>query len=499
VIIDTRSVPSGTELETDVCIIGAGAAGITLARELSDRSFSVAVLESGGFDHEPATQKLYAGENTGQKYFKLDGCRTRRFGGSTNCWAGLNVPLDVIDFEEREWVPHSGWPISRGELDPFYRRAQRLLGLGPFEYDGAAWADKAHPLLEIGRLRSQVFQLRARRFAKDFRRGLEKASNVRVYLHANVTDIETTKDGARVARVHLANLEGNKSTLKARVFVLATGGIENARILLASNKQKNAGLGNEHDLVGRYFMEHPHVDHEGVLVITRPEVNMGFFRSRKVRGTSIWGHLVLSPEALREEKLLNFGSVLFAEKNTDKTFEADVGRAAGNLDDWLAKTKLPRTDKKQPRVFELGNPCEQAPNPDSRVTLDDKRDALGMPRAKLDWQLSEIDKRSLRRVHEVMGLEFARAGFGRLKVTLNKDDKDWPDHTKGGNHHMGATRMHADPRQGVVDANCRVHSLENLYVGGSSVFTTSGAANPTLTVVALATRLADHLRKEVLT
>lgn len=497
-IIDTRSVPSGTELETDVCIIGAGAAGITLARELSGRSFSVAVLESGGLEHEPATQKLYAGKNVGQKYFDLDGCRTRRFGGSTNCWAGLNLPLDAIDFEKRDWVPHSGWPITRAELDPFYRRAQRQIGLGPFRYDGAFWADKNHPQLDLGRLRSQVFQLRARRFAADFRKSLENADNVRVYLHANVTDIETTKDGGSVRRVHVSDLQGKKLTLKARVFVLATGGIENPRILLAANKQRSAGLGNEHGLVGRYFMEHPHIDHEGVLVITRPEANVEFFRSRQVRGTNIWGHLALSPEALREEKLLNFGSVLFAEKDTDETFEADVGRAARNLDDWRAGTAVPRPQVTQPRVFELGTPCEQAPNPDSRVTLGDQRDALGMPRAELDWRLSEIDKRSLRRVHEVMGLEFARAGFGRMKVTLSKDASEWPDHTKGGNHHMGATRMNADPRQGVVDANCRVHSLENLYVGGSSVFTTSGAANPTLTIVALATRLADHLRDEVL-
>jgi choline dehydrogenase-like flavoprotein len=147
------------------------------------------------------------------------------------------------------------------------------------------------------------------------------------------------------------------------------------------------------------------------------------------------------------------------------------------------------------RLYVVKNVAEQAPNPDSRVVLSRERDALDCPRVALCWRTSPLDKRTAHRAREIFGEELWRAGAGRLQSSLEGEGKPWPARLRGARHHMGTTRMHSDPRRGVVDANCRVHGIANLYVAGSSVFPTSGAANPTLTIVALALRLAGHVNQ----
>jgi choline dehydrogenase-like flavoprotein len=273
--------------------------------------------------------------------------------------------------------------------------------------------------------------------------------------------------------------------VRAQLFVLATGGIENARLLLASNDVQAAGLGNGRDLVGRYFMEHPHLV-AGALLRSSEQVSIDFYRAREAGQIQVAGLLVPSAALQRREKLLAFGSFLSPSAELPP-FESALSRLVTGMDR--------PGEEPASRAFFFMNECEQAPNAASRVRLDEDRDALGVPRVKLEWRLSNLDRESLRRGHELLAHALGRAGLGRFQVMLDAEDLSWPAGMTGGRHHMGTTRMHASPQHGVVDPDARVHGVANLYVAGSSVFPTSGASNPTLTIVALSLRLAERIRE----
>ena len=488
-LYDAREVPPGTVVEREVCVIGAGAAGITLALELAGAPFRVALLESGGFEPEPETQDLYRGRVYGRAYPPLHEARTRRFGGSTHCWTGICRPLEAIDLEAREWVPHSGWPFGLATLRPFYERAQRVCLLEDFVYDGSTWASASRPLLplELGLVETRNFQQAATRFGEVHRAAITGAANVDTFLHANAVELRVNEVGSRIESVRATTLAGRELELRARAFVVATGGIETPRLLLASNRTQPQGIGNAHDLVGRFFMEHPHVTVAAFLP-ARSDLPLDLYLPHPRGRVLACGVLVPTEAVQRRERILDFWAVLGSE-GTLPSFERSLARSVHALEGAPGEAAS--------RAVFLLAAGEQAPNPQSRVRLVPERDALGMPRVQLEWRLSALDKRSLLRGHQLIGRELARAGLGRLQVLLSHDDAEWPDDLAGGRHHMGTTRMHDDPRQGVVDASCRVHGVANLFVAGSSVFPTSGGASPTLTIVALAIRLADHL-KEVL-
>lgn len=499
-IQDAREVANGSTLSADLCIIGAGAAGLSIARQFIQQSnLDVIVLESGGFEQEPETRALYEGESVGRSYFKLEAARSRYFGGSTNCWAGVCLPLQAVDFEARDYVPHSGWPITKADLDPFYARAQGQLDLGTYDYMPDHWRERRRQPFDLskGPLETSLFQMSPpTRMGTAWREEMKAAEKVKILLHANVTRLGLAANGQALEQLDVKALNGPSFTVKARQYVLATGGLENPRLLLASNDVAKQGVGNDNDLVGRYFMEHPHTDFEGLIVASPYWTNWSFYKTHRVKGSKIWGMFQAPDALLRSEEILNFSMVLFPYKpkgkKPDHPLTEAIARASAETDTLLDDSPPKAPDA--PMLFTLGTPSEQAPNPDSRVKLSDERDALGMPRITLDWRLSDLDKRSIRRAHELMALTLARAGLGRMKVTLTEDPKEWPRQTHGGWHHMGTTRMSADPKQGVVDGQCKVHGLDNLSIAGSSVFTTGGAANPTLTIVALALRLADHLK-----
>lgn len=485
---DGRQVREGALLEADVCIVGAGAAGITIARQLSGGGLDVVMLESGGVVADAETQALYAGRIFGRAYFRLDESRTRRFGGSTHCWSGMCRPLASHDFEARDWVPDSGWPIDYAALLPYYRRAQRVCRLDEFEYGAERWAVAGEPPLALDGdvFDHGVFQIAPTRFAAAYGDELQRARNVQVHLNANVVDIVATENGAAVERVAVKTLDGRSFSVRARSFVLATGGIENARLLLSSIGSHEKGLGNTHGAVGRYFMEHPHTV-SGVWLPSSANPALGFYRARKVGGIHVSGVMTPSAQLQRDERILSFALFLAREAPLPE-FEQPLARFLTEMDGG--------TEPAQRAIFFM-NELEQAPNPASRVRLIPENDALGMPRVQLEWRLSAIDKRTLNRGHQRLAQSLALAGLGRLQVLVEEDDHTWPTELSGGRHHMGTTRMHTDPKRGVVDADCRVHGLANLFVAGSSVFPTSGAANPTLTLLALALRLSDHLGRSL--
>ncbi len=527
---DARQIEDGAEVRTDVCIVGAGAAGITLAREFLGQGFRVCLLEAGGLTRDSAEPSLYRGENVGTLYYPLSACRLRYFGGTTNHWGGACWPLERIDFEQRPGVPHSGWPIARDDLDPYYGRASEICQIGPDDYRPEFWSRPETPLLPLqsDRVCTKLYQdSPPTRFGEVYREELRKSENVRVLLQANVTEIEAEPEARRIRSVRVACRSGSHFTVSAQLYVLAAGALENARLLLLSNRQQPEGLGNAHDLVGRFFQEHPMLP-VATLALRHP-TNLKFFVRHRVGERWIRAGFGLTEATLRSEQLLNVWWGLLLPGNVPikpqalrswnylkrsirrgeipEDFARHIMVVMRNLDDVFDSDSSPReaeggSDDDVWGTVGLLAHAEQSPNESSRVTLADERDDLGLRRIRLDWRLSEIDRRSLRRAVAIFGAELGRAGIGRLQFLLDDDDASWLDVARasedggprGSFHQMGTTRMHASASEGVVDANCRVHGIENFYVAGSSVFTTCGYANPTLTIVALTLRLADHLK-----
>lgn len=511
---DARTLDDGTTIEGDLCIIGAGAAGISMALEWAGTSHDVILLEGGGFEVETQMQDLYKGEILGQPYFPLNAARLHAFGGTTGHWAGFCAPYDPIDFENRDWVPHSGWPIARQDLDPFYARAQKLVELGPYEYEAVYWTRQAPDRRELPLSRDVVWTKMWQfspptRFGTTYRDEITEADNVHLYTYANAVEVEANEPVRAAEGIRVKTPNGKEHRARARHYVLACGAIQNARLLLASNRQAPDGLGNDHDLVGRYFMEH--IEMPGAqLILAQPQpmdLYMMTFLETKARG-----ELSLTADVQREQRILNGVASLDPgvyevlrgtfQQYTPEFVKKNLRLSPEELKAIIEQAQQDAPDQPPPseqRAFKLFTRQEQAPNPHSQVTLSDETDALGMPRVALDWQLTDLDKRSMRTFYETLGREMGRSGLGRVRLLewLQADDASWPDFVSGAWHHMGTTRMHEDPSQGVVDAHCRVHGIGNLYVAGSAVYPTAGTANPTLTLIALTLRLSDHLKTKV--
>ncbi len=519
-IVDARSVPAGSIVETELCIVGAGAAGITLAREFIDAPFRVVLLESGGLDYEPETQELYDGQSIGLSFPTLTTSRLRFFGGTTNHWGGWCLPLDAIDFEARDNFPYHGWPFPKSVLDPWYRRAQDVCQLGPYDYRPSNWgisANEIPPPFAGPDFETKLLQVSSVRFGPVYGPELRRAPHVTVYLYANAFHFDGGETDTEVKELSVKTLSGNHFTVRARTYILAAGGIENARLMLVSGKEGGNGLGNAHDLVGRFFMTHLAYS-GGIIAPADPHMNFDFRAAGDYAGfggkhsyVSIIGLAAPSMQRRHLPSIFitwgyQFSPVVQSVKALKRLIDGEGpgGSVLGDLTEVIGNLEGVTSFAVRKALFGEGIPIEalkvecaseQQPNPQSRVSLGSKRDALGMREVVVDWRLVPDDKSKAAATIRLLGTEIGRAGFGRLRSSLS-DDGVWPDDFLGNEHHMGTTRMHHDPALGVVDENCRVHTVANLYVAGSSVFPTGGANNPTLTIVALALRLADHIKKQ---
>jgi choline dehydrogenase-like flavoprotein len=499
----------------DLCIVGSGAAGIPLALAFAGTSVQVVLLERGGAMDDAHAQGIYTILPGRRPRLARDPARRCYFGGNTNHWPGNCRPLDPPDFERRDWIPHSGWPMSREEMLPFYERAHAVCRLGDFRYYDIDTCRHglSHPPLEVdpATLVNRVMhRCPVPGLANLYRTQLGTAENIRVCLHVRATRLETGSSGGAVRAVRVATAEGSQARVRARVFVLAGGGIENARLLLCSRDGTAGGMGNDRDLVGRFFMEHPYVD------ISLDEAAGGpgfpFYSDAQVVGTTtVWGQLGLSDALARTERVAGLSvwlqrvpgrapAVAAAARLRDlalgrgcppdpgadlRTVLGDPRGVLGHVTRRLSRRRgtNARTDGYALRIL-----MEQPPDPRNRVQLSARRDHHGDPCAELVLGAGRHggQDRGVAIAAEALGLDGRRVvRLARLAVEAGRSRFFW--------HHMGTTRMHEDPGQGVVDADCRVHGMANLFVAGSSVFPTGGTAPPTLTIVALALRLARHL------
>ena len=528
-LTDARTLGRDTTVSADICVIGAGAAGITLALELVGSGLRTLVVESGGTSGpDQATQALAGGESVGRPVqslvdpLSLEMTRLRWLGGTTNHWAGFCRPLDTIDFEVRDHLAVSGWPIDRPTLGPYWKRAAGHCRITDAEHDPDVWAERVGlppALPATPAVRSTVFQIAAfMRFGEVYLTDLRSAPDVEVLLWANTVNLATT-DGTSIDAVDLRTLAGQSLRVEARSYVLACGGLENPRLMLASKDADPAGVGNANDLVGRHFAEHLQVAGGFGVINLDPAALDGYIGTEATIGEGRFAGethgvryaLTLSSEHVRSEPTLGLEAQLVVGALPDGVPEQGEGIDAGDVADLL---RVVSGSPPQASVY-VQLLAEQRLDRESRVTLGSGRDALGMRTTRLDWRYGSEDRAALLSGMRTMAEQFGAAGLGRLQILPNgvvfSQNPD-PDHfislwgvdvgavdpddfTIGvGNHHMCTTRMAAAAAEGVVDADCRVHDVDNLWIAGSSVFATSGVATPTFTIVALAIRLADHLR-----
>lgn len=551
-IVDARTLRPGAVRTADVCVVGSGPAGMTVALGLLARGLTVAVLESGGLDLDPEADRLQLAAD-GLAFGTVDQISgTRRVGGNANLWSvdlgggrrGLRlVPLSDADLEARPWLPGSGWPITPADLEPGFRRAQELFGLRPEGYAAGPWERPGATRLPLDEtvVTTDVFQFADRReFAERHIRAVAGDPACTVFHHAYVVELRTDPGATRVTEVRTMSVPGREVVFRAPTVVLAGGGLATTQLMLSSTGVRRAleraGGARGTDPLGRNFMDHPLVDGGVLEPADRSLVDdMALYDLRTVEGVPVMGHLRLSDDALRSEPVTQLSTMFFPrhasqrEPGPGDDRGAAARRSAVAVRDALRARRLPgaadlwgavsgggsvlrralhsggrrstyvghggwSTFRRPSWHFDhlrVLHQAEQAPHPGNRVTLGDQTDAFGVRRLRIDWRWTPEDARAAAGAHALVADAVRRAGLGELRPALAGVDPVVLGSST--NHYLGTTRMHADPALGVVDPDCRVHGLGNLYVASTSVFPTGGFANPTLTLVALASRLAEEV------
>jgi len=548
-IQDADDIVRDATLPANICIVGGGPAGITLAMELAKSGQSILLIESGDLVPNDKIQELNVGEVVDEAvHSPADKYRQRCLGGSTSIWGGRCVPFDPIDFETRPWIDNADWPITYSDVDRYYPKANRLCEAGEYEYDARlATRGGMQPLLRG--FTPAHFDLNGierfscpTNFGLRYGPALKSASNVRVVLRSTVTRLRCATNGVRVEGLEVRNSKGIAFSITADQFVLAMGGIETPRLLLTSNDVHAAGIGNAHDLVGRYYMSHI-AGTVGSLQINGPRDTVWHGYEIADDGTYCRRRISLRPEV---QFRLGLGNVVFRlhhPRITDPSHRTGplsaiylaqnfisyeyakrlVGDTPPSLTTWakhvlnaatdplstakflthwlkhrtLADRKFPSVIiRPRTNLFSLDFHAEQVPNPHSRVGLSNSTDRYGNPQVKIDWRYTSQDVETVSQSFELLREDLAAQNIGSLDFAAGETDIETVVRRDGayGGHHIGTARMGSSAASGVVDCDGKVFGMNNLYVAGSAIFPTSSQANPTLTIVAMALRLADHLR-----
>jgi len=490
--------PRVTQAQYDVCVCGTGPAGITVARKLAARGKRVLLLEGGGLSYSDDSQNHYKGKSIGRPIY-LDLIRLRYLGGTSNHWTGLCALLDPITFEAKDDHSLPGWPISREQVLAGLQESMEILDIVGKDLGSSKQPGFMSPLFD----RYAVTFSPPTRFFEKYGAEIRQSQQIDAFYNANLVDVVLTDNLAAVKSLRVRNYRNQISDVVASHYVLALGGIENARILLIANHQISAGIGNHSGMLGRCFMESINVP-IGRFLITDPEFWQASSDYETARASErLPGEISLVPsEALMRQHGIENGVIHF-----DANAPAEWAlRAYGRLRvlkefihetgcSWPVLTELARhiVDFNCPGDGILQSIIEQVPNPNSRVTLVDDLDSFGLRRVQINWELTDADFKTIRVLSIEAAKEMARLNRARVQLAPFILDTSLDIPVSGFGHHMGTTRMSANPRFGVVDENCRVHGIANLYLGGSSVFPTCGGKNPTMTIVLLALRLGEHL------
>jgi choline dehydrogenase-like flavoprotein len=518
-ILDLLSEHEKSQRSADVCIIGAGAAGITIAVELSRLGLAVLLLEGGGFQFENSSQQIYESEIVGLPHRGIHDGRFRVLGGTTSVWPGQIMELDDMDFRCRPWVPESGWPISKETLRRYYERALEIESLSQCLASDKDVRARLHvqPLSLGGGLDTFFTRWCPRpNFAKLFEKSLEKQSGLTAYVHANACEFVFSDSGEAITAVRCKTIEGREFQFAAKTFVLCLGGIETPRLLLQPLKNGGPPPWNRTDNVGRYFQDHICVSAARV-VPANPEQFHLWFDTVYLDGLRYLPRLKLSARLQEQLGLLAVGASFAsqsARQATVRSFREVVhglsnGEYKRSTSQLCAAMRAPdiliRKAWRYYRHNRAYNPddlginlsviCEQAPNPNSRLTLAKERDVLGLFKSTLDWRFGELELNTIGKFLEYTARQFEVGGIAKTQIELEGPQYLEGQISKGAdfNHHMGATRMATSAQRGVVDENCKVFGVDNLFVCSSAVFPSSGLANPTHTIIALGIRLAEHI------
>jgi len=506
-------------IETDILIVGSGPAGISLGLQFEGTKHRVIILESGGRSPKPEYENLNTGKNTGPLFLDLSNSRKRCLGGASKIWAGVCRPLEVEDFQKRKAVPFSGWPISKKDLDPYYNDAAKLVGIDPSLLYQEGWDrdfevavnfpfDKKLNSNVKGKLFQQI-STDQRDFGVKYEKNLENSKNIRVLLHGTLTDIKLSSSSEVVSEVEVSSLDNKKRAIRAEKIILACGALENPRILLLANKSHKKGLGNSRGNVGRYFMSHP--GFSAIAQIIKQD-GRSCPKKAKLHEEKLQMNIEFN-EKIKNKKLLIGHNFTFKNKEKkDLRLARKIKRRllSGELtfsEVWDIYLNMPYSSAFRDAACKIqgkdyfredwygGVAIEQIPNPNSRLSLENDIDSFGQKKISFHWdKISDLERESVRKIVRTMGIELGRLGMGRLKYEENLIDGSVFEISDSINHQMGTTRMADSPKDGVVDKDCRVFGINNLYIAGGSVFATAGSVNPTFTIIALSLRLADHLK-----
>lgn len=549
-ILDKEKVNDKSVIETDLCIIGSGAAGITIALEFLNTETSVVMLTGGVEKETPYNQDIHRGASTiKDSHEPLEENRRRAFGGATLAWGGRCIPYDEIDMKKRDWIPDSEWPYTYDELIKYEKKAAELCDIGSFDFDAlSCFSDNDKKEILKGLDNDNIISNRLERwsspvnFAKRYKNKLEASDNIKVILDAHAVGVETEGENGCFIKEIKTVIGGKEVTVRAKKVVLACGGIETPRLMLAFKDENHPnGLGNNNDTVGRYYMAHYGGVHVKVNPKDRGNILFDFEKDNGVHCRRRWW---VTEKFQTENKIGNI--IMFLIKDQDQSGHRDAlfsmtymaklvksilrERSAKKIkrnkvaikqhlnviltEGWkqipaIVTVAIKRSQKRRlPFVLpSLKSPylglyyqAEQTPCRESRLILSDReKDELGIPRVIPEFVGLEFDKRTVVESHRLFVERFKEADLGEIYYDEDELIKQLNYKTKHFNsaaHHIGTTRISKNPNKGVVDENCKVHNMNNLYIAGSSVFPTGSHVNPTLMVTQLSLKLADHIKYE---
>lgn len=551
-LVDAAEFQHGSEIQADIAIIGAGAAGIALALDLAEAGLESVLIESGGPGYSSRVQALAgAVDLDAETHPTMDECTRRQVGGTSAIWGGRVVPFDPVDFDDRAYIPHSRWPIAYEDAAKFYPRACAFLNAGAAEFDIHNIPGVPHPGIVPGLPDEEVLSSTLERWSVVnagviHGEALRASTKIRVIHSLTCVEIECAPGATRVASIRARTLAGAQVRIRARRYILTTGGLNTTRLLLESDRVHAGGIGNHSDNLGRYYSGHISGRIAEARFTTDPrKTAYGFYRDAD--GVHVRQRLSFARTAQHKHELGNISSWLVNPDLSDPSHGNGVlsfaylvlsspmgrflaseairksaikGAVRGSAWTHIANMirDLPRTavfiptfgygrflaQRKTPGFYQYSKSNsyplhyfgEQVPNPESRVTLSAQRDELGMRRIRIDHRYSQQDVDYVLKAHRVWDDHLQRHGKGRLHYLADDLPASVWDQAGDGFHQVGTTRMSENPRDGVVDARCRVHGFDDLFIASSSAFVTSSQANSMLTILALTYRVGEFLKAE---